>query len=249
MVLNCSELPEFRLTNNESKYFKDIEIPIIINSIRKFYEDTNFKYFFENNIREYEKIINDYPNKECIKKETNCIFKYLGIDDKCYTIIISPLVLGNYGLRSEKMNYIIISPIGYDYLEDKYDFGTVNDIKNILIHEICHPVIDNLTNVYIDHFKIKDKKAPENFMQHAYGDMDVVISEYIIRAITNLLEKDENFGKQLLEEDIETGFKDIEKVKIFIKKNCEKNGKFTKERNYKKLLSYIIELLEQSHCA
>jgi len=80
-------------------------------------------------------------------------------------------------------------------------------------------------------------------VNNLYTDIESIINEYIIRAITiRLLEI--NYGEKTVEDfiknHIQKGFTEIESIKNYISKNCEKNNKFTGEEGYIELMDYVI---------
>jgi len=243
LILNYTDPPNLnRIENyNENKY------EIFIDSIRKFYKETKFDYFLENNQNEYRKIINNVGNKEDLLKEINSIFEYLDVDKRNYGIIISPLVLGNFGISTYLKNYVIISP--FDYKDNNYVFGSKESIKNIIWHEICHTVINDLTKKYFNQNKCKNLDIPEIFLKQLYNNIETIINEYIVRSITNILEKDKNCAKTLLDQEINSGFYELENIKYYIIENCTENNKLNKNNNYEKLINYIIEKISKSYCA
>jgi len=250
LVLCYSNPPNFdNIANIESNINclikQNIPYNEFISEINRFYEDTNFEYFFENNKSEYEVLINDYMNKNDLKKYVNIVDEYLGSNTNNFTIAISALLMGNFGIKiltneSITYNYLVISP--FDYKENKYIFGSKFSIVELLWHEISHLTINDLTKNYIDQFDISCKIISNDFIKHFYTDIETIVNEYIIRAITiRLLEI--NYGEitveNLIQDNIQKGFKEIESVKNFIIKNCEKDNKFIKE-GYKGLMSYVI---------
>jgi hypothetical protein len=218
----------------------------IIDGVRHFYEDTNFEYFFENNRNEYEKLINDYINKNDLENYVNIVDIYLGNHTKNYTVAISALLMGNFGIKiltreNITENYSVISPL--DYKEKKYIFGPEYSILDNLWHEISHLTINDLTKSYISLFNINNKEVSEVFIKQFYTSIEAIVNEYIIRAITIRL-FEINFGEKtaenLIQYEIQKGFKEIVSIKNYISKNCERCQKFTKEEEYKKLLKYVI---------
>jgi len=217
-----------------------------INRIKRFYEDTNFEYFFENNRNEYEMLLNDYINRNELKEYVNIVDMYLGNNTKNYTVVISALLMGNFGitlLTNENItyNYSIISP--FDYREIKYVFGPKIFISELLWHEIGHLTINDMTKSYIDQFNISHKVISNDLTNNLYTNVEAIINEYIIRAITiRLLEI--NYRERTVEDFIKNhilkGFTEIESIKDYISKNCEKNNKFTGEEGYKELMDYVI---------
>jgi hypothetical protein len=217
-----------------------------INKIKRFYEDTNFEYFFENNQNEYELLINDYINRNDLNEYVKIVDNYLGSSTKNYTIAVSSLLMGNFGIKiltnkNVTYNYSVISP--FDYKENKYIFGSKFYILDVFWHEISHLTVNDLTKNFINKFKISKKEAPENFRKIFYTDIETIINEYIVRAIIiRLLEL--NYGEKvtegLIKDNIKKGFTEIESIRDYILKNCEKDNKFTREEGYKELIDYIL---------
>jgi hypothetical protein len=254
LVLCYSNLPELNTiadpkNNLKSIFEPDFPYKKFINGIKQFYEDTNFEYFFKNNQHEYEKILNDYGYMDKVKKYVNIVDNYLESDTKNYTIIISALLMGNFGIgiltnENIKFNYSIISP--YDYKDDKYIFGSEPCIKGLLWHEISHLTINDLTKKYINQGNVYGKIISEDFVKLFYTNIETIINEYIIRAITIRLfeiNHEEKFVEYLLQDEMEKGFKEIEAVKDYIAKNGEINNKLLKNETYIELINYVTHLL------
>jgi hypothetical protein len=238
------------IKNNVNGLIKqNIPYDNFINGIKRFYEETNFEYFFENNQIEYEMLINDYINRNDLKEYVNNIDIYLGSNTKYYTIAISALLMGCFGIKilsNENItyNYSVISP--FDYKGNKYIFGSKFSVFESLWHEISHLTINDLTRNYINQFNISDKIISNDLRKHFYTDIETVIIEYITRAITIILFEinyGEKTGANLIQDNIQKGFTEIELIKGYILKNCEKDNKFTREERYKELMDYIISKL------
>jgi hypothetical protein len=257
-ILGCSELPELNcITNYNNDYYYNLSQKnnwkIFVDSMKLFYKETNFKYFFESNKNEYEKVLFDFGNRDEIIKNSNCIFDYLSISDNSnYKIIISPLVMGCYGINIkinelETINYPIMCPD--DYINDKYIFRYGEPVMHILWHEISHTVINDLTEKYIKEFDIKNIEIPEKIKNAGYSEIKTVIDEYIIRSIVYILTElidGESSAVLQFEQEIKFGFTEIKEIKEFIKKNCEKNNKLLTDENYKKLINYVISKICES---
>jgi hypothetical protein len=251
LVLCYSNPPNFEkianIKNNVNSLIKqNIPYENFINGIKRFYDDTNFEYFFENNLNEYDMLINDYMNKNDLKEYMNIIDSYLRNNSKNYTIVISALLMGCFGIKiltNENItyNYSVISP--FDYKRNKYIFGSKFSVLEMLWHEISHLTINDLTKNHIDQLNISHKIISNDFIKHFYTDIETVINEYIIRAITTRL-FEINYGEKIIEnliqDNIQKGFTEIESIKNYISKNCEKNNKFTREEGYKKLMDYVV---------
>jgi len=241
LVLNYSDLPvlskNINYKENKYEYFIDI--------IKKYYVETKFDHFFENNQNEYKKIINDFGYD--FYNEIDIIFDFLDINSINYKIIISPLVLGNFGINTFTENYVIISPIGYK--NDKYIFNSKESNKNIIWHEIAHTVINDLTKKYYNMEKFVKIKIPEIYVNNLYNNWETIINEYIVRAIANIMEKNNDCAKGLLEWEIKNGFNEIKNIKYYILENCIENNKFNKKDKFEKLIEYVINKISKSYCA
>jgi hypothetical protein len=215
-----------------------------MNGLKQFYIDTDFEQFHKNNQNEYIQMLNDYGNKS--ELSVNIVSDYLGSNIDNYNIIISPLVMGCFGIKvktnkNEILNFSVISP--YDYKDNKYIFGSINFKKSYLWHEICHLTINDLTRKYFNQFNVKEKQISKIFSKNIYTNVETIINEYIIRAITVRLFEiigETNFVKYLIEDDIQKGFNYIELLKNYIMENCEENNKLVKDNEYIKLMEYII---------
>jgi hypothetical protein len=255
LILSCSELPELNSITNyyddySYKFNQENNWKTFVDNIKIFYEETNFKYFFESNKNEYEKIISDFGDIN----ETNSkyIFDYLDVKDNSnYKVIISPLIMGCYGItvkinEKENINYPILSPD--DYQNNKYLYNYGEPIYHILWHEIGHTVINDLTDKYINEFDIENLNVPEKIKNIGYIGK-TVINEYIIRVITyKLIElfEDDNSAVFQLELEAKFGFIEIKKIKTFIEENCEENNKLLKDERYKRLINYVINILNNA---
>ena len=220
-----------------------------IDELKRFYTDTDFNIFFENNQNEYIKMLNSYGNKTELSIDT--AFNYYDIKTDNYKIILSSLVLDGCGFginiktnKNEINNYSIISPYGYK--DNKYLFGPISSQKSYLWHEIGHLIINDLTSNYINQFNIDIWQIPEIFLKNLINNKETIINEYIIRAITIRLfeiNNENDHAKLLINKDIQKGFKDIIMVKEHIKNNFEDNQIFLKDDRFKELMEYVIKLI------
>jgi hypothetical protein len=241
--LNSIANPE---NNFHNVFESDFPFEKFISGLRQFYVDTNFELFLENNQNEYVNLLGNYENKNEILKYVSFIDNYLGTETKNYTVIISALLMGCFGINihaNENVicNYSIMSP--YDCVDNKYVFGNKNSVKELLWHEIGHLTINDLTRNYISQFNVNEKPVSEDFVKNLYTDIETVINEYIIRAITIRLfemNHEEKFAEHLLNDNIQKGFKEIEAVKHYMLNYCEKNNELMKDEMYKELMNYVI---------
>jgi len=260
LILGYSELPELKNVKNycdkwSLEFSKNNNWNLFINSIKTFYKDTNFNDFFENNYKEYDKLISDFGNKEEIVNSSKCIFNYLSVfDNNNYKVIVSPLVMGCYSINInndfEKIYYQIMCPTEYN--DNRYLFCYPEPIIHILWHEIGHTIINDLTEKYIKEYNIENIVIPEKIKNTGYSIIEVVINEYIIRAIVYMLtEINEGEFNANLQYEVEEkfGFTEVKKLKNYITENCEKDKRLLKDENYKKIIDYIINRICKLYCA
>jgi hypothetical protein len=244
LVLCHSDLP---ILDNIAIIDNRDDLVEFIAKLRQFYIDTDFEYFFEKNQPEYKQLIRDYGKTEEINKNKEIIDNYLGTETKNYNIIISALLFGCFGLKIQTKenlihSYSLLSP--YDYVNNNYLFGPEDYKKENLWHELSHLTINDLTKRHIGQINKEEKTVPNVFVRQFYTNVETVINEYIIRAVTiRLFEKTNNtkLVKCFIEDNIKDGFTDIESVKNYIAENCEKNNKLMKDERYKELVEYVID--------
>jgi len=251
LILCCSNPPNLDniadVENNIKSFYKqNIPYENLINKIKYFYDDANFEYFFENNKSEYELLKNDYINKNDLNEYVNIIDIYLGRNTENYTIAVSALLMGCFGIKittNENIikNYSVITP--FDYKENKYIFGSKFFALELLWHEISHLTVNELTKKYIKQFNLSGKIISDDFIKLFYTDIETIANEYIVRAVTiRLLEINygEKTAESLIQDNIQKGFTEIKSIKDYIQGNCEKDNKFTREEGYKGLLEYVV---------
>ncbi|MDR3115462.1 MAG: DUF4932 domain-containing protein [Treponema sp.] len=217
-----------------------------IEGLRQFYKNTQFNEFLKRNQIEYKKMREDYGEDEEIEKVGKTIFEYLDIKNKNYTIILSSLVMGGFGISlrmkdNDIKNYMVVSP--YNYKNGSYVFGPKNLIKEYLWHEISHTKINNLTKNYAEQIKKHEKTIPEKVVKQGYTNIETILNEYIIRAITlRQFEKqgEKSFMEYLIDDNAKKGFTDVGLIKEFIKENGENENRFMKFDNYEELLNYLL---------
>ena len=252
MALCYSNPPEMNTMADYEKNWGKINSTVFpykefIYELRQFYIDTEFKHFYENNQNEYQNILNSYGDKT--ELSVNIAIDYYGGNIRDYKIILSALLFGNFGIKvvtnnNEIKNYSIISPFGHK--DNNYLFGSIETKKGFIWHEIGHLVINDLTSNFIMQFDLEKRQIPEIFVNNFYNNIETIINEYIIRAVTiRLFEMngENEIAEKIMKNDMQKGFKNIIYVKDYIKCNYENNKIFVKENRYKELMEYIIDLI------
>jgi len=254
MALCCSNPPEMDVIADYEKNWGKINNTVFpyeefIDGLRQFYIDTDFKSFYNDNQNEYQNMLNNYGSKT--ELSVNTAFDYYGYNADNYTVILSSLPDDGSGFgvklktnKNEIKNYSIITPYGYK--DNNYLFGPIQSKKDLLWHEIGHLTINDLTDDFMKQFDLSEKQVPEIYVKNLYNSIELIINEYIIRAITIRLweiNNERELEEEFFECDIQAGFKHIKLLKDHIKNNYEAERKFVKDNSYKKLMEYVINLI------
>jgi len=114
---------------------------------------------------------------------------YSGMQVKNSNIIIGPL-LHNGGFSSTLENdattevYVFVGPSGAR--EGLADFGSAEQIAEIVQHELCHSFVNPLARAHLDklnQYSAAFESVQVMMAQRAYGDWEHTANEMIIRAI------------------------------------------------------------------
>ena len=117
-------------------------------------------------------------------------------------------------------------------------------MKGLLWHEMGHLTINDLTKKHFSKVSTNGKTVHEDFVKNFYPDIETIINEYIIRAITIRLceiTNDLEWADYLIKNDKKKGFKEVESIKNFILKNNEKENRFIKDDSYIELMKYVLQ--------
>ena len=246
---NPPELNNIASIENNINLLTKVNFPYeeFIGGIKQFYEESKFEIFFEKNKNEYGKILNDYMEKKDVIKYFNSINNYLDTSIKNYNVIISSLLTDCYGFKiltndNKTQNYSVIC--AYDYIENKYIFGSEYSALEVLWHEISHLTIDDLNKKYLNQVDLKNnKKISDELVKYYYTNAKIVLNEYIVIAITIRqfeINNQKTYADSLIQYHVKRGFTEIESVKNYISKYCEYEEVLLKDKNYIKLMEYVI---------
>jgi len=221
----------------------------LFNALNKFWEDTKFNDFFNENKEYYTYLVKN--TSEMISDEKNIVEEleqYYGIKQESYNVILVSLYgPGGYGPRVKLINknneiYSIIGATNID-ANNRPIFGDEDYFDYIQNHEFSHSFINPLTEKYLDianeysslYNPIEDKMLP-----FGYTDWEISLNEHIIRALTSRFSYLENnlSGKNALLKEKEDGF-------IYIDKLFEKLEEYEDNRDkYPTIDSFYPELIK-----
>jgi len=140
----------------------------------------------------------------CEQIDLNWNFSFFGKETtETFSIKIGFGIGGNcYGVNLDNTNgnrkvYAIMGVQMFDKVGLPV-FSTMYDLP-IVVHEFCHPFIDNLTAKYRELFKESGEKISSDAISEAYTSWEVVLDEILVNASMIKYMKDHDFGQSEIE--------------------------------------------------
>lgn len=247
---------KFNLTNEDTndeymKIIKSNQGQDFLKNVKDFIEETKFYKFYKSNIEFYNKNIKieeedllKTPIKEYIKN-------FYGFDNtkKNYycNLLFVDCSVGGYGLSYNDNPYATMSA---QFSNDQKFYPIA---KAWLFHELSHPIINPLTAKYLKNEKnIINSEERKILRENAYGSIESIINEYIIRASEVIFYPYCNASRlnieNLIKRNIKKGFIHIQKFVKFLTEYNEKRDEYkTIEDYYPTLLKKAENLFLQSY--
>ena len=215
--------------------------------LQKFYKDTKFDEFFKNNADLYTEVVKHFtPIFEQI--DLNWSSSFFGKEPtETFSIKIGFGIGGNcYGVNLDNTNgnrkvYAIMGVQMFDKAGLPV-FSTMYDLP-LVIHEFCHPFIDNLTAKNRELFRESGEKMSSNAITEAYTSWEIVLDEVLVHASMIKYMKDHDFAQSEIEMWINI-IKDFFRF-FWIEELVEELDRYDKQRDqYPTLESYMPKLSE-----
>lgn len=267
-ILNCTSLPELEVSENISYSQKELIVGVedingFRESMKSFYNETNFKEFYSQHKELYQEMLTSYTkDNNLIELYIDSLENYTGKNQKSYNIILSPLIHeGGFSPSLNEENdkydtYILlgstIPPEIYkkfdnDYEKAKKFSDTASAFKlreMLMIHEFTHTHLRSMEEEpYLHTINNKEPKNQEylnDFSKVGYNTWDSIVNEYFVRSITArilFLEDEKEEYKRALNNDKKSGFTHIESL-------IEKLKEYENNRDkYKQIEDFYPELL------
>ena len=215
--------------------------------LQKFNKDTRFDKFFKDNADLYDEAVKIFlPIYEQI--DLNWCSSFFGKETKeIFSIKIGFGIGGNcYGTNVDDINgrrkiYAIMGVQMFDNA-GLPTFSTMYDLP-LVIHEFCHPFVDNLTAKNSELFKESGEKLSSDAINEAYNSWEVVLDEALVNASMIKYMKDHDFEQSAIEMWVNA----IKKAFGFfwIEELVEELEKYDEQRDqYPTLESYMPKLGE-----
>lgn len=213
-----------------------------IHELKEFYRLSNFELFYKKHQSYYKQIISNTQraigNRNYIKQ----LEEFYGTRQKSYNIILVTLYRGCYGhsLMSQEEGMHIFSLVCV--LDKAKDISSKAEkfYNNLLTHEFSHSFVNPISHKYLDvinQYK-SDEIINEVKAKSTYIDWYDIVNEYLIRAITILLNDPEYAGHCcVVENEMNMGFKRIQKVLDEIKIYIDQR------ENYKTFEAFYLDVL------
>lgn len=242
---------EDRLNSDESIY-------LFINKLENFAQKIDFETYYNDNIPEYQKYVNNV-SKAFEEKNIDIFLKnYYGYDNgKQYYINLLPFTTdGSFFCETPKGFYSCL-PV-YDSMKKENLFelteGLTRQFLDATVHEYSHGYVDPLT----DKFKIVDKTTDlfahikDKIDPSAYPTDVEILNEHIIRAIEirfiKLVYKDNTWGEKRIEYEEKSGFIYIRNIVQSLTEYEENRDKYpTFDLFYPSLLKELKENIYKRH--
>jgi len=215
--------------------------------LQKFYKDTKFDNFFKNNAELYTEAVKRFTSI-CEQIDSYWCFSFFGKEPaETFLIKIGFGIGGNcYGVNLDYINgnkkvYAIMGTGMFDSAGLPV-FSTMYDLP-IVVHEFCHPFIDNLTAKHRELFRESGEKISSDAITEAYPSWEVVLDEVLAHASMIKYMKDHDFAQSEIKmwiNAIKEGF-----GFFWIEELVEELEKYDKQRDqYPTLESYMPKLSE-----
>jgi len=215
--------------------------------LQKFYEDTKFDIFFNDNVDLYAETVNRFtPIYEQV--DLNWLFSFFGKEPtEFFSIKIGCGIGANcYGVNLDYINgnrkvYSIMG-LWVDNNSDLPKFSIKRELP-LVIHEFSHPFVDKLTEKNKELFRDSGEKITSGVITEAYSSWEIVLDEILVNASMIMYMKDHDFKQS----EIEMWINIIKSAFGFfwIEELVEELERYAKQRDkYPTLESYMPKLAE-----
>ena len=171
--------------------------------LQKFYKDTNFEKFFDDNADLYAEVVKRFVS---IFKQVDLNWYHSFYGKESSDMFLIQIGLGIYGkyygtnvdfTNGSRKIYAIMGiarfdNAGWPEFSTKYDFP-------IMIHEFCHPFVDNLTAKNKSLFWESGERISSGAINETHTTWEVVLDEALVNASMIKYLKDHDAGQSEIE--------------------------------------------------
>ncbi len=157
-------------------------------AMKQFADDSHFSDFWNLQIPLYEKMVKYTVDDLAGYDPVKIINSYYYESKKSYTVILSPSLIGGYGMRvtdrQGKMD--IYGCLNTDKTKDGIPYYSKDGLSNFLYHEFSHSFVNPLTDKYpeiVNSTSALFGPIREEMSGYSYGNWIICINEHIVRAV------------------------------------------------------------------
>lgn len=223
-----------------------------ISLLNQFYKKTNFQEFFNNHFGDYQKAESEYQMTILSDFNQDWYSKFYGKKaNEDYKIILGyGNGGGNYGIKThpEKQKEIVNAVVGIWSFDKE---GNVkfdkNEFQPLLIHEFNHSFVNYILEMNNNASKLENSSkiiyalVKEDMESQAYGNLETMINESLVRAAVIHYMMDNKYSQKDIDEEILIQ----EKRKfLWMKELVDLLGKYKNDRKkYPSLESFYPEII------
>lgn len=193
LILRLSEVPE--LKQNSPYTPRTIEragntenLEMYRLALKQFAAKSGFMSFWSSKIPFYEKMVKYTADDLAGYDPVNTINAYYNESKKSYTVILSPSLVGGYGIRvtGRRGRTDIYGCLNTDRIKDGIPFYSKEGLTNYLYHEFSHSFVNPLTDNFQQVVRATENlllPIKEEMASYSYGRWITCINEHIVRAV------------------------------------------------------------------
>jgi hypothetical protein len=201
--------------NSLDKRWEKVNLEQFVSLLNQFYKKSDFKRFFNNHLKEYEKAEKEYQQSVLSDFNQNWYPKFYGKNaNEDYKIILGyGNGGGNYGITTnpEKSNAVVNAVVGvWDFDGDGNVKFDKKEFQPYLIHEFNHSFINYLLDQKNHKSQLENagkmiyEPLKEDMQSQAYSNWEILINESIVRAAVIRYMIDNQYSQNDINDEIYT---------------------------------------------
>lgn len=193
LILRLSEVPKLEKTSPYTprtieRAGNEDNLERYRSALKQFADESHFAQFWSNKSPIYEKMVEYTVNDLAGYDPVETINTYYNESKNSYTVILSPSLVGGYGMRvinqEKKMN--IYGCLSTDKIKDRIPYYSKEGLSNYLYHEFSHSFVNPQTDNYLSIVNATSalfSPLKEEMTAKSYGSWITCINEHIVRAV------------------------------------------------------------------
>jgi len=241
LILRLSEVPELKQTHpftprTIERAGNEENLEKYRLALKQFASESHFSEFWNDHLPYYEKMVEYTVNDLEGYDPVLTLNAYYNESKKSYTVVLSPLLYGGYGMRvtDQQNNMDIYGCLSADKIKEGIPYYSKNGLSNYLYHEFSHSFINPLTDNYqpvVEATSALFSPIEKEMSSKSYGRWITCINEHIVRAVHIRILY--SIGEKTAAEDL----LEMERSRrfVYIEPILKKLQKFEQERDTKNI--------------